>query len=65
MKKQPQKRRVEGYMDEARGVYVITADPDQVLSPQESEHPLEDIDAEKMKLLFKKYRPSWMPNENS
>jgi len=59
MNEKPQKK-IDGYYDTKRDVFVVTKDIDKKLSPIIEENPAEEIDREKMKLLFKKYKPTWM-----
>ena len=65
MSEKPQKK-IEGYIDKERNVFVVTKDSEGILSPAIKEKSAEEekIEEERIKLLFKKYRPLWMTNEN-
>jgi len=53
-------KKIDGYYDPKRDVFVVTKDLDKKLSPIIEENPAEEIDREKMKQLFIKYKPEWM-----
>jgi len=61
MNNNPQKK-IEGYIDKEKNVFVVTSDRDKILSPaiEEKSAEQEETERERIKLLFKKYKPEWM-----
>lgn len=57
-KKEEEVRNVEGYIDEERRVFVITADPDGVLSNNYVPKKPVENKANNIKEYLKKYRPN-------
>lgn len=57
------RKKIEGYYDEKKDAFIVTYDRDGIVSaPAEEERSPEDEKdhKEKMKELFKKYKPAWM-----
>lgn len=63
MKTETTKPKIEGYIDPKRNVFVVTND-NGLLSPSPSESEKPKAESEKIRSLFKKYRPSFF-NEDT
>ena len=52
-------KKIEGYIDKERNVFVVTGDPHGLLSQPPEEKPLEEkeIDYKNVSELLKKYKP--------
>lgn len=55
-------KKIEGYVDKERNIFVVTKDEDNIITipPLEKSLIEEKQEAEKMRELFKKYKPTWM-----
>lgn len=53
------KRKVEGYMDYKRNVFVVTADPEGVLSPSYNSQEKGDSAVNDVRDYLKKYKPNF------
>lgn len=56
-------KKIDGYYDKERNVFVITKDEDGTLaSPAKSDKTEEEqeVDREKILAMFKKYKPDWI-----
>lgn len=55
-------KKVEGYIDDERRVFVVTGDPHGLLSQTEEIKPVEEkeIDYKKVVELLKKYKPNFL-----
>jgi len=54
-------KKVEGFIDSDRRVFVVTKDEFRLLSEgKERSVEEQEVEREKIKSLFKKYKPEWM-----
>ena len=54
-------KKVEGYIDPKRNVFIVTGDPHGLLSQPPEEKPIEDIEINYKEVgeLLKKYKPNF------